>query len=681
MISARWDGSFIFHHTILGCVIVHNLDNKLKDIFDDLKNGVRDIFEGPNYKHYLEVMTKFHNYSANNWRLIYKQCPNATKVAGYKQWQEDFDRYVKKGEKAIRIIAPSKDYGFIEVCVFDFSQTDGTPLPTDGIEAYQLESNVKNYNILLKALKKTSPLPIYFEKLEGCNGSCYIGDKIKINTGMSEAQTLKTIIHEIAHAILHTNSTASKEIEEIEAESIAFAVCSYLGIDSSSFSFGYIAKYSRDLSEDILLKILDTITETTKSLIHKIRKELGLSIDKVDLKDDISQSLYEEGQRYYDYTNDSRDYNKAFQYFLDAASYGHKKAIYKVAFCYEYGIGTDKDSQKALEWYIKIPDNQDAQFAIGYHIFYQNKNQRDAFIWFVRSANQGHIKGECFVGLYYMYSYGNVEKDYIKASEWLAKSANRGYSDAQYHLAVLHSIEKNEEESLKWFLKAAEQNHDLANQALIKLLETGKLPDRTTKNSFEWLHKIAKQGHRIAQYEIGNHYYTGKTVEQNYTLACIWYLDSAKQNYPNAQFMLGICYQKGYGIKVSFEKSFEYFKLVADSPTSELCGSAKYELANYYSEGLGVERDLAKAFVLYQEAIACGFNNARLKIAPFYLNGITVEKDIAKGVEILLEAYQQGSKESKNIIIETFTNNDNYKHQKSISFVEKIKNYLGKLFS
>jgi TPR repeat protein len=134
-------------------------------------------------------------------------------------------------------------------------------------------------------------------------------------------------------------------------------------------------------------------------------------------------------------------------------------------------------------------------------------------------------------------------------------------------------------------------------------------------------------------------------------------------------------------MKVSFEKSFEYFKLVADSPTSELCGRAKYELANYYSEGLGVEKDLAKAFTLYQEAIACEFNNARLKIAPFYLNGITVEKDIAKGVEILLEAYQQGNQEAKNIIIETFTNYDNYQHQKRPSFFEKIKNYLGKLFS
>ena len=496
----------------MGCVIVHNLENKLKDIFDDLKNGVRDIFEGPNYKHYLEVMTKFYNYSANNWRLIYKQCPNATKVAGYKQWQDDFARYVKKGEKAIRIIAPHKDYGFIEVCVFDVSQTDGAPLPTDGIVAYQLKSDVKNYNILLETLKKVSPLKIYFEKLEGLNGICYLGDQIKINTGMSEAQNLKTTIHEIAHAILHNNSTASTNMMEIEAESVAFAVCAYLGIDSSSFSFGYIAKYIRDESDDILLKSLDTITETTKYLIHKIRKELGLSNDEVNWKNYSSQLLYEEGLQYYDDSNKNKDYNKAFQYFLDAALSGHKEAIYKVAFCYENGIGIDKNVQKAIEWYIKIPDNPDAQFAIGYYTFYHTQKQQDAFIWFLRSAKQGHIKAECFVGLYYMYSYGNVEKDYIKASKWLAKSANKGYADSQYHLAVLHSIEKNEEESLKWFLKAAEQNHNLANKTLIQLLETGKWPAITTKNSFEWLHKIAKQGHRIAQYEIGNHYYTGKTV-------------------------------------------------------------------------------------------------------------------------------------------------------------------------
>ena len=272
---------------------MHNTNEKIENIFKELEDGVRAIFESDKYKHYLEVMSRFYDYSANNWRLIYKQCPNATKIAGYRQWQRKFDRYVKKGEKAIRIIAPHKDYGFIEVCVFDISQTDGTPLPEDGIVAYKLTSNIKNYDILFKTLSKISPLPIYFNKLNGPNGLCRPGKDIIINTGMSEAQNLKTLIHEIAHAILHTNSNAPKKTKEVEAESVAFAVCAYLGIDTSSYSFGYIASYSRNQSTKILLESLNTITQTTKFLIQEIRKELGLPNDEASLPNDIEQTLSE----------------------------------------------------------------------------------------------------------------------------------------------------------------------------------------------------------------------------------------------------------------------------------------------------------------------------------------------------------------------------------------------------
>ncbi|MBQ7882830.1 MAG: ImmA/IrrE family metallo-endopeptidase [Phascolarctobacterium sp.] len=270
-----------------------NVNEKIDNIFKELEDGVRTIFESDKYKHYLEVMSRFYNYSANNCRLILNQCPHATKVAGYRQWQKNFNRYVKKDEKAIRIIAPHKDYGFIEVCVFDISQTDGAPLPNDGIVAYKLNSNIKNYDILFKSLSNISPLPIYFEELNGPNGICILGKEIKINTGMSEAQNLKTLIHEIAHAILHNNSNTSRRTQEVEAESVAFAVCAYLGIDTSSYSFGYIASYSRGQSTKILMESLNTITHTTNFLIRKIRKELGLPDEDTSLTNDIAQSLNE----------------------------------------------------------------------------------------------------------------------------------------------------------------------------------------------------------------------------------------------------------------------------------------------------------------------------------------------------------------------------------------------------
>ena len=136
---------------------MENENKNIDKIIDRLQNGVREIFEGDNFKHYLEVMAKFHTFSSYNWQLIYEQCPNATKLAGYVQWKRDFNRHVKKGEKAIRILAPRFGAGgmrgFKEVCIFDISQTEGDPLPQNGIELKILEGNYESYEILFNAIK------------------------------------------------------------------------------------------------------------------------------------------------------------------------------------------------------------------------------------------------------------------------------------------------------------------------------------------------------------------------------------------------------------------------------------------------------------------------------------------------------------------------------------------------
>lgn len=179
---------------------MENENKNIDKIIDRLQNGVREIFEGDNFKHYLEVMAKFHTFSSYNWQLIYEQCPNANKLAGYVQWKRDFNRHVKKGEKAIRILAPRFGEGgmrgFKEVCIFDISQIEGEELPDGHIHWYNLKEDCENYDVLFKALIFASPLPISFEKLSKYDGVCYHGDRIVLNVGMSQQQNLLTLVHE-----------------------------------------------------------------------------------------------------------------------------------------------------------------------------------------------------------------------------------------------------------------------------------------------------------------------------------------------------------------------------------------------------------------------------------------------------------------------------------------------------
>ena len=292
-----------------------NSAERMKEITDRLETGIQELFESERYKAYLTTMSKFHSYSFNNTLLIAMQ--GGQLVAGYNKWRDDFHRNVKKGEKAIKILAPApfkakkevqkldaqgrpvmgKDGkpvaevqeiqvpAFKIVSVFDVSQTEGEPLPSIGVE--ELTGSVERYGEFFKALEQTSPVPIGFEDIPGgSHGYYHLTEKrIAIQEGMSELQTLKTAIHEIAHSKLHAIDPETPAIEqtdrpdsrtrEVQAESVAYAVCQHYGLDTSDYSFGYVAGWSsgKDLKE--LKASLETIRATAHELITTIDGHLA----------------------------------------------------------------------------------------------------------------------------------------------------------------------------------------------------------------------------------------------------------------------------------------------------------------------------------------------------------------------------------------------------------------------
>ena len=291
---------------------------KLKEITDRLEQGITELFDSERYKEYLRVMSKFHNYSFNNTLLIAMQKPDASLVAGFSAWKNNFGRNVMKGQKGIKIIAPSpfkirqevekidphtqkpiigkdgkpvteekeiKIPAYKVVSVFDVSQTEGKELPDIAVD--ELTGDVDRYKDFFAALEKTSPVPIGFEKIEGgAHGYYHLEDKrIAIDEGMSELQTLKTAIHEIAHAKLHDidlnapledlENRPDRRTREVQAESIAYTVCQHYGLDTSDYSFGYVAGWSagRELAE--LKNSLETIRSTAAEIIDSIDEHIA----------------------------------------------------------------------------------------------------------------------------------------------------------------------------------------------------------------------------------------------------------------------------------------------------------------------------------------------------------------------------------------------------------------------
>lgn len=284
-----------------------------QQIVEQLEKGVSEVFESDQYKQYLQVMSKFHSYSYNNILLIAMQCPGATMVAGYESWQRLFKRHVCKGEKAIKILAPCpykkvimQDVtdpithqplknsngevikekvqitipAFRPVSVFDVSQTEGEPLP-EMATVQELIGEVDGFDTLQEIVESMAPCAVYHKDIEGSAKGYYspADNQIVIKNGLSQQQEIKTMIHEIAHSLLHNSEKMkdkkiSRNDMEVQAESVAYTVCSALGIDTSDYSFGYIAGWSNGKDIKELKNALDLICDTSSSMIFHIENKL-----------------------------------------------------------------------------------------------------------------------------------------------------------------------------------------------------------------------------------------------------------------------------------------------------------------------------------------------------------------------------------------------------------------------
>lgn len=279
---------------------------RIKALTDQLENGISQVFQSGQYAEYLSAMSKFHHYSFSNSMLIFMQRPDATCVAGYNDWKNKFGRHVKAHEHGIQILAPSthrrwvrqekldpetnqpvcgadgepvmewvkvRTVKFRVVTVFDISQTEGKELPALGVT--ELSGDVAEYERMVSMLKALSPLPVVFEAFPGkAKGYCsHIENRIVVQPGMSQAQTIKTLIHEIAHAKLHpppdilNTERPDRSAREVEAESVAYVVCQHFGIDTSDYSFAYVANWSRGKGVDVLRASMDRIHAAATELI------------------------------------------------------------------------------------------------------------------------------------------------------------------------------------------------------------------------------------------------------------------------------------------------------------------------------------------------------------------------------------------------------------------------------
>ena len=272
----------------------NNRAEQVKAAAELLERGVNEVFESGRFAEWLDVMGRFHHYSARNCVLIMMQCPNATHVASYKKWQKDFNRQVRKGEKSIRILAPIQHRrtvtevdeatgketetehcwtSFKAVPVFDISQTDGDELPTI---AERVDGSVDDFDDLCGRIAKAATVRVelgadiadpdcngYYSRTEDC---------IRVRGGMSEAQTVKTLVHEVAHSILHceggSEEDAPRQLREVQSEGVAYVVCNALGIDTSDYSFGYVASWGGDTKA--LVKALDAIRSTANAILDKV---------------------------------------------------------------------------------------------------------------------------------------------------------------------------------------------------------------------------------------------------------------------------------------------------------------------------------------------------------------------------------------------------------------------------
>ncbi len=328
------------------------INKKVEELSQKIKTGISELYESEKYKNHLNVMSKFHNYSVRNQLLIRLQNPTASLVMGYKQWQNNFERNVKKGERGIEILAYSpylinveqekldengnkildkngnpikeevkvKKEAYKKVVVFDISQTDGKEIK-DLYLAEDLKFEVENFKSFFSALEEISPVKVEIKNIENSKAKGYYSpneNKIVVRENMPESQTIKTLVHEIAHAKLHNKEEIKNRKNnttnflEVEAESVAFIVSNHLGIDTSEYSFGYIAGWSESKELKELMASLELIQGTSSELIKMIDEKLSNHLalnNKNTLKNENNTLKFEKIDNKNLYTNQNKNNN------------------------------------------------------------------------------------------------------------------------------------------------------------------------------------------------------------------------------------------------------------------------------------------------------------------------------------------------------------------------------------
>ena len=370
--------------------------DRMREIVDSIENGIKELFESDKYQQYLSTMSRFHRYSVNNTMLIYMQRPDATHVAGFNKWRDQFGRNVLKGEKGIRIIAPTPYKKKVEeiktdpetnapvldadgkaiieekeiripmfkvVSVFDVSQTAGKPLPQ---LAADLSGNVQQYEVFMEALRRASPVPMEIKPVaRDTDGFFSIkAQSITIRAGMSEVQTVCAAVHEIAHAKLHNyglqqaaeRKKKSRNTEEVEAESISFMVCAYFGIETGANSFGYVATWSKNAELPEFRASLDTIGKTANGIITDVEKHFTEVCQErgIELPKDTEYELVTIPPSRADALAFSADYAAFLRRDLNVPDSADRPTAEAVAD--RLLAGEDTELRKELEDFVKLAD-------------------------------------------------------------------------------------------------------------------------------------------------------------------------------------------------------------------------------------------------------------------------------------------------------------------------------------
>lgn len=430
-----------------------------------------------------------------------------------------------------------------------------------------------------------------------------------------------------------------------------------------------------------------------------------------------AEQLYNEASKYYNGTNGvTKDYQKAFEIYEQAAKKGSARAQYYIAEMYYYGIGLEKDEIVGYQWYKKAADNGDsiACNRLG-NMFYSGKtvpqNYSTAFSWYKKSAEKGYKWGQFNLADMYFDGKG-CEKDYAQAAVWFQKAAKQNIPEAQNRLGICYDngygVPENDAKAVEYFKKAAEQGFDWGQYNLGCMYKKGEGCEKDYKQAIYWFQKAADQkiseaynqlgicygiggygiskdytkafdcykksaemGYNWGQYNLANRYYNGEGCEKDYTQAAAWYLKAAEQNIPDAQNTLGICYDNGYGVTKDAVKAVEYFKKAAEQGYDW----GQYNLANKYYAGIGCEKDSVKAAFWFEKAASQGLADAQSLLAWGYFNGFLVNKDIKKALEWIEKAAQQGDAQTQSDAGYMFSEQSPFmNYEKAIYWTQKSAN-------